>query len=68
MLINNLQNYVRIGEGGMPRSIFSLGRDALPHGNFFLQKPFSRFVQSIVPHRRLPDVVGSIMKIRVGAS
>jgi hypothetical protein len=52
----------------MPRSIFSLGRDALPPRKFFMQKPFSRLVQSIAHRRYLLDVVGSIPRIGVGAS
>ena len=68
MITNNLHNIIRLGEGGMPRSIFSLGRDALPPRKFFMQKPFSRLVQSIAHRRYLLDVVGSIPRIGVGAS
>ena len=68
MITNNLHNIVRLGEGGMPCPCMGNFADALPLRIFFIQKPFSRLVQSTA-HRRYPlDVVGSIPRIRVGAS
>jgi len=68
MITNNLHNIIRLGEGGMPCSYKGYFGDALPLRKFFMQKPFSRLVQSIAHRRYLLDVVGSIPRIGVGAS